>query len=201
MTKVFFCEQTPHIEVFLRRFCFGKGEPGCRHDATSKEPLGRFDWPLRSYLDGDVTGVDRSHPLWPTACEACGYLFQPTDEWQAYQCRVMRRVDTGEELAVTRHLHDLPVGAIYESWWSKRVGPDGRSLSVVTPGGPWDIDSRASNCTKPNDDEHRCWVRHGQPEDGDLHVDKNGLTCEAGAGSIIAGSFHGFLHHGVLKPC
>jgi len=201
MTKVFFCEETPHIEVFLRRFVFSNGEGGCSHDATSKAPIGRFDWPVGTYLDGDMPDVDRGHALWPKLCDACGYAFKPKDEWQAFQCRVMRRADTGEELPVTRHLHTLPVGAVFESWWSKRVGADGRSLSVITPGGQWDIDSRASNCTKPNDDEHRCWVRHGRPEDGTLHVDKVGLTCEAGAGSIIAGDFHGFLHHGELKPC
>jgi len=48
---------------------------------------------------------------------------------------------------------------------------------------------------------HRCWVRHGRPEDGTLHVDKNGVTCAAGAGSIVAGNFHGFLHGGFLTSC
>jgi len=63
------------------------------------------------------------------------------------------------------------------------------------------IDSRASNCTMPDDNAHRCWVRHGRPEDGTLHVDKNGLTCAAGGGSILAGNYHGFLHHGHLVEC
>ena len=51
----------------------------------------------------------------------------------------------------------------------------------------------------PGDDVHRCWVRHGRPEDGTLHVDKNGQTCAAGAGSIQTHNWHGFLHNGVLS--
>lgn len=76
------------------------------------------------------------------------------------------------------------------------AGPDGHILIVNTPGGHWIIDSRASNCTLPHDDEHRCWVRHGEVPN--ITVDKNGLTCSAGAGSIQCGSYHGFLRNGKL---
>lgn len=77
----------------------------------------------------------------------------------------------------------------------------GRHLMVVCPNGrQWDIDSRANNCTRPNDDRHRCWVRHGDPETGDVTVDKDGATCEAGAGSIQAGDYHGYLHDGEFVP-
>jgi hypothetical protein len=69
----------------------------------------------------------------------------------------------------------------------------------MTPGGEWIIDSRASNCTMPEDTEHRCWVRHGEAPD--FHVDKNGKTCNAGAGSIKCGSYHGFLQNGFLTDC
>ena len=73
----------------------------------------------------------------------------------------------------------------------------GPQLTVVCPNGhEWNIDSRASNCTMPYDYEHRCWVRHGEPPD--IHVDKQGHTCAAGAGSIQAADYHGFLHHGTL---
>lgn len=97
--------------------------------------------------------------------------------------------------------HDeLPAGA---AWYLKRwfvCGPDGKTLAVRIPGNyTWIVDDRCSNCTLPNDKEHRCWVRHGSVEDGTLHVDKNGLTCSAGAGSIIGpDGWHGFLHHGHL---
>jgi len=88
--------------------------------------------------------------------------------------------------------------------WSNCAG--GPHLVVLCPspgsGGyhPWYVDSRAGNCTLKSDTEHRCWVRHGSPEDGTIHVDKKGRTCAAGAGSIQTGKWHGFLHHGELRP-
>lgn len=108
--------------------------------------------------------------------------------------KIYRRIDTGEELGVKS---SVPPGAIYVAGY--RSGPDGRALTVVCPDGHhWFIDGRASNCTMKGDDMHRCWVRHGRPEDGTLHVDKNGNTCAAGAGSIDTGKWHGFLHNGEL---
>lgn len=73
---------------------------------------------------------------------------------------------------------------------------DGPQLMVICPNGsPWNIDSRASNCTMPYDYSHRCWVRTGTPPK--VTVDKGGHTCAAGAGSIMAygprdvGDYHG----------
>ena len=80
------------------------------------------------------------------------------------------------------------------------IGDDHRSLVIKCPDGhDWMIDLRARNCTMKDESTHHCWVRHGRPEDGTLHVDKNGLTCDAGAGSIDTGTWHGFLHNGELK--
>lgn len=128
--------------------------------------------------------------------------------------RIFRRPDTGEEVGLK---NGLPAGAIYEGGY--REGPDRRGLFCVCPDGHhWFIDGRASNCGSPcakcqvkyrdhkaadhsyedSTPAHRCWVRSGRPEDGTLHVDKNGLTCDAGAGSIQTSSWHGFLHHGLL---
>lgn len=45
---------------------------------------------------------------------------------------------------------------------------------------------------------HKCWVRHGTPPNEIVHVDKNGVTCGAGAGSIAIDGWHGFLHNGEL---
>lgn len=79
---------------------------------------------------------------------------------------------------------------------------DGRHLVAILPNGiPWDIDSRASNCTMPEDRLHRCWPRTGRPELGEaVHVSKDGYTCDAGAGSISTGDYHGFLHAGRFTP-
>ena len=99
-------------------------------------------------------------------------------------------------------LAELPVGGMYFADWYERKGPDGHHLIVKTPGGLWHVDGRASNCTRPEDDQHRCWVRHGAPPD--VTVDKNGDTCGCGC-SIGQGpgyrDFHGFLRSGILEPC
>ena len=139
----------------------------------------------------------------PVPCEKCSGS-------ASFSCRggikIYRRTDTGEEVT---ELRKLP-GACYEevdgAWDSrhkcKRFGPDGKALTVILPNGiPWCIDSRAKNCTRPDDLVHRCWVRSGNVLEGTLHVDKNGDTCQAGAGSIVAGDFHGFLINGFITEC
>lgn len=78
--------------------------------------------------------------------------------------------------------------------WDNPEGP--MNLCVETPGGTWNIDGRCSNCTMKDDRTHRCWVRHGDPPR--VTVDKDGHTCQAGAGSIMVGNYHGFLRNGEL---
>lgn len=75
---------------------------------------------------------------------------------------------------------------------------EGRFVWLVLPDGTlWNSHWRASNCTMKEDRKHRCWVLHG--EWPNVTADKNGLTCQAGAGSIVGHSgFHGFLHNGDL---
>lgn len=101
-----------------------------------------------------------------------------------------------------KYSHQLPPGTLYwEHWHPEKCRQwdncDGKHLHVVLPNGHhWDIDSRASNCTMKEDRTHRCWVREGEPPK--VTVGKNGFTCKAGAGSILAGSYHGFLRNGAL---
>jgi hypothetical protein len=98
-----------------------------------------------------------------------------------------RRADTGEVLTFA----DAPAGAMVGFEWGLTVKlPNGRS---------WNIDSEATNCTRKGVKSHRCWIRHGTPPD--ITVDKNGDTCAAGAGSIQAGDYHGFLRNGHLEVC
>lgn len=144
-------------------------------------------WPVR-----DDPGITRQ--LW------CDTLYEGAPDKKLYTMR------------------NFPVGAMWDADWLSDVaaytGPDGISLHVRTPGGDWCVDSQASNCDKPQDQPvpdkpgwkkfvrtHYCWVRHGDPRTGNVHVDKNGNTCGAGAGSIIVGNFHGFLHNSYLAPC
>lgn len=133
---------------------------------------------------------------WPKAC-GCGYVFQAADEWQLFVERLYRRADTAELLT----LRNAPPGAMWYATWYEHIpewcGPDGKALVCVCPGGGvWHIDSVASNCTRRGDKTHRCWIRHGTPPN--ITVDKNGNTCDAGAGSIQTDNWHGFLRNGVL---
>ena len=142
-------------------------------------------------------------------CEWCGVASPCMSPSVIGTGGLWRRADTGE---VKRRIHDFGVGAMYEATWFSlgdprpgevvRFGYDWDNaydapLHVITPGGEWNIDSRASNCTLKNDRLHRCWIRHGTPPN--ITVDKaGGRTCAAGAGSIQAGSYHGFLRNGSL---
>jgi len=120
---------------------------------------------------------------------------------------ILRNLDTGEELLG----RELPIGALWDcdrpadGVEKKRylypTGPDGLAIGCCLPNRTtWHIDGRASNCTMKDDTIHRCWVRHGTVGEV-LHVDKEGNTCAAGAGSIAVDGFHGFLDHGVLRDC
>ncbi len=122
-------------------------------------------------------------------CENCGQEFIPNG--------FSPRYDTPSG--------NLEPGCLFWMDWfpQSHIWNDGNEspcLGVVLPNGDhWNIDSRASNCTMPNDNTHRCWIRHGDPDKGEpIHVDKNGNTCQAGAGSIAMGNYHGFLHNGEL---
>lgn len=127
-------------------------------------------------------------------------------KWNFY-----KNIATGEVVRSDQ----LPIGALYAldrddakdiNCWPPAAPHDGLSIVCVTAGRTpdrthhWYIENRASNCTMPNDNEHRCWVRHGTVGQR-LHVDKNGKTCGAGAGSFFMGPdncWHGFLQNGKL---
>lgn len=122
---------------------------------------------------------------------------------QIYRC-----IATGETTLKT----ELPVGALFSldreecknlNDWPPAAPHDGLSIACQCIGGHvWYIENRASNCTMKDDRNHRCWVRHGTVGDR-LTVDKNGLTCQAGAGSFFMGpnnEWHGFLRRGKLTP-
>jgi len=111
------------------------------------------------------------------------------------------RKDTGEE---RQHNSQFGVGAMWFATWQSRnwdwENETEPHLLVRCPNGEgtrdWDIDSRCSNCGLPSDKIHRCWVRHGTPPL--ITVDKHGVTCNAGAGSIALPKWHGFLRNGSL---
>lgn len=149
---------------------------------------------------------------WPTHCD-CGYAFQADDQHQLFTADLY----TGAPDGHTYSIREVQAGAMWDAEWAPEWmrGPDGIALMVKLPNGhDWAVDSEASNCTRtqwrevPDDPkarrwqgrEHYCWTRHGDPRTGSVHVDKSGApTCKAGAGSILSGSYHGFLRHGHLE--
>lgn len=219
--KVFWCEPTDRRRLWLRRYERREGsERTCPtgrlsiHNARAfykDEPARYQDSRHRRRLTMPTARAPRhADPRWPVQCEACEYRFTARDYWQVFQ-ELIYRLPDGREAP----LDELPVGAMWNAWWLNDwyAGPDGLSLMVRTPGGDWLVDGEASNCTDPavkhpkteggktwHERTHRCWIRHGDPRTGQVHVDKNGPTCAAGAGSIAIGGYHGFLHNGELTP-
>lgn len=190
--KCFLLEEINLVRRYLRRFHYDC-EAASR---TIMNFLEDVDWPVGTFIevkDGLDGGIPLDDPRWPTKCN-CGHEFDLTDPYQVFVDRLYRRADTGE---IMPH-RDAPVGAIYDAWWYPFKGPDGKSLVVKCPpnGREWAIDSRANNCTMREDNEHRCWCRHGEAPN--LTVDKNGYTCNAGGGSIAMPDWHGFLRNGEL---
>jgi hypothetical protein len=66
---------------------------------------------------------------------------------------------------------------------------------LLAPGEAYDREKHYYRDARP----HKCWVRHGAAPD--ITVDKAGVTCGAGAGSIMCGNYHGFLRGGRLQGC
>lgn len=137
-------------------------------------------------------------PGWPTVCAHCGEPFAPEAPFQLFTERIWRRGDTGEEYEEDQ----IPAGGMYDAWWYPWKGlDDGRSVVVRMPGGGlWCVDSQASNCTRPGDRSHRCWLRHGEPPHFTVNKEPRELTCDAGGGSIETKHWHGFLTDGWLVP-
>lgn len=189
------CPECPegHADTVYLNSCpntYGSGKPGI-HNAYA--PLG--DKPDMDNWGAFGKVEDYPDDRWPTACAHCG----------APVPAVAPGVYLQRQVSVSR-LYDSPSGDpepgdVYRlNWHDPGQCPhwdncDGVHVYSITPNGvTWDIDGRASNCTMEKERTHRCWVRTGSPEDGNLHVDKNGHTCAAGAGSIAVTGWHGFLH-------
>lgn len=193
--KCFLLSPTDRVKVYLRRYvAYGNCENSSYHQAM--QFIEALSMPGEN-LAGDLTSMglyDRDDPRWPEKCEHCGHLFRYSDVKQVYARRIYVDSD-GNEF----DLENPPIGAMYYiphfKNYPSMCGPDGNSLTVMTPGGPWNIDSQANNCTRPGE-VHKCWCRHGTPPS--VTVNKNGNTCSAGAGSIQLKDYHGFLTDGWL---
>ena len=202
--KCFMAIPTDQVMLSLRRYRSKEDLP-CRgpynfhnaHTYVGARPIRRdsrgYEITYEEYLPDS--------PLWPTKCEHCDYLFTNADPKQHFTKRLYRREDTGD----VSTWDAMPVGACRDCEWlhgTSACGVDGLAIMVKIPEHQdgsglheWLIDGRASNCTMPEDSVHKCWCRKGVPPL--IHVDKQGFTCAAGAGSVVVpGGFHGFLHNG-----
>lgn len=201
--KCFFIEPSGKHRLYLRRYVSSGDESGkCSvsdtgyHNAMN---LWQVIFSDKRYEDA-FDMPEKTFGLWPEKCP-CGYVFADSDSWMRFDEEIMRRQDTGEEL--TRR--DAPPGAMWFADWMLSEnsnlfrGPDGHCLLVKLPNGnDWMIDAPASNCTMPSDFDHKCWVRRGVPPN--ITINKDGLTCAAGGGSIQSGNYHGFLVNGEFNP-
>lgn len=195
-TRCFLLTPTARRRLSLRRYAH-EGRCGGRlgiHEAVVE--LGIEEHP-HAPPSGETGEIPDHDPRWPSACSHCGAPFSNTDARQINRDTLYQRSDGGPETT----LRAAPPGAMWDAtWMPEGCRVNGQYLIVRLPNGrDWCIDDEASNCTRKGDRTHRCWVRHGSSPD--LTVDKNGETCAAGAGSILAGDFHGFLTNGVLRSC
>jgi len=200
----FLVEPSGKVQVKLRRYSTRANNPcpnglAGYHNALlflQNEPE-ELDEKTQSLLNGMKPREPKDHPGWPTQC-SCGYQFQPEDAWDRFIDRIYRRSDTGEEYP----RRDIPPGGMwFEPWLDGLFKAQlEHCITVMTPGGEWQIDSQARNCTIPEDhrqQRHHCWVITGTPPL--ITAGKGGITCSAGAGSIQCGAYHGFLREGYLE--
>lgn len=188
----------------LRKSVYDKPCPladGCYHNAEIRVDDGEqlkddLTASSREVRPGDGNPYD-GDPRWPAHC-ACGYAFTDDDTYQLFSESLWRREDTGEEMT----LRDAPAGAMWLSpWYDIFHKPQlAHCLVVKLPNGiDWVVDSQATNCTIPDDhkqERHHCWVIEGELPN--ITAGKSGPTCSAGAGSIQAGNYHGYLEKGYL---
>jgi len=175
----------------------------------SERIIHRFTLGENGTYPGDWIGRELTSVLALPYCSRCGnHTFSPEaiKGSSGSKGRVWVNADTGER---GDNLNDFGPGAMWFLTWYMNEDTGRYSytnstteppLCVRTPGGDWVIDSHASNCTMPDDWNHRCWPRRGTAPT--ITVDKNfGNTCGAGGGSIVSGNYHGFLRDGYLIKC
>ncbi|MDQ4119906.1 MAG: hypothetical protein M3209_00380 [Acidobacteriota bacterium] len=206
--KCFFAKETTKVRRYLRRHASGACPSKYRTFHNAERLFDEIEVPVPN---GDGCESDErmiseapeenEKSGYPTECEYCDYRFSDSDGYQFRTERLYRNEETSELYA----LRDLPPGAIYYASWMDRIYKPQleHCIIVILPNGnPWMIDSQANNCTIPEDHnqrQHHCWIIEGKLPT--INVSKNGKTCQAGAGSILSGSYHGFLRNGYLEEC
>lgn len=114
---------------------------------------------------------------WPTKCDKCDYEFSAADPFQVFSDHLYCRLDDRTQRWVDR---ELPIGAMFDAFWLPWTGPDGQSLSVITPPGGinhvWHIDMPVGD-----EGNKQPWTRTGQ------------APLLVVTPSILTPKYHGFL--------
>lgn len=139
---------------------------------------------------------DYADDRWPTKCDHCDATVPEDARKQVFRRRLYDS-DSGiperGDLFWAEHYGTEDGGCVFHD------NCKGTHLFAVLPNGnQWDIDGRASNCTRKDDRLHRCWIREGTPPNVNVTKGKGADTCKAGAGSIASGGYHGFLRNGAF---
>ena len=221
---VFWSEPTGRIRRSYRCYeTHSDQNPDDKHYCNAHLPKDEVD-------DSEASRSDEGVALYPweafpTKCESCGRAFEkPTRQIFREELFVIKTGPRAGEIFGDR---ERPVGAMWDGDWLKGddasvrgfTGPDGITLFIELPDGPFHVDSQCSNCTMnqyvPMEGEpgarrfvrsHYCWQREGDPRTGYVNVGKinPAMTCAAGAGSIwqnMPKGFHGFVYRGyVCEP-
>lgn len=187
----FFCTPSGRDKLFLRRFVW----------SSESKCSGQYGYHNARIPIGEGPEIDHAQTMphddvrWPIKCDACPYVFRDENQWQVFSETIYIRGDTEAEILRSENVP----GMMWDAPWMGRKGSDDRSLFVILPNRKeWGIDQRATNCALPKDNNHRCWIRTGEPPV--ITVGKKGPTCAAGAGSIGSGDYHGFLENGKFRP-
>lgn len=187
----FWVDQTDEVELSLRRYARDQEQPcpGGYHNVSVD--IGRAAPALITddgHIDMDAIAPSNyaGDARWPTHCR-CGYEFKAEDEWQVNQERIYRERGGAREWGQ----RDLPVGAVFDSWWmpDNWKHADGRAITVVLPdlrerdehyvydarGAFWNVDGPASHQEPdptPENPERKktvlvphAWTRQGDPDD------------------------------------
>lgn len=210
--QCFLLERSGLVQVKLRRYTSSGGgecphiENWGYHQASYSlpEPIQEDGGSISQLRPGQTKyGVAFDDPRWPTHC-LCGFKFDDSVAKQVFEEDLLRRQDTDELVTIRNVPHGGMWYAEHYGKYPNMCGPDEKALMVKVMGHDWHVDGRASNCTMPTDNTHRCWIRHGTVPN--ITVDKQGHTCQAGAGSIWVrmgkpDGWHGFLRNGRLEEC
>lgn len=142
---LFIAAPTRTCRVALRRFRYGDGDAGHRHDMTviidEDAPIGARlpDGTQQAWVTDER--VPHDDPRWPAACE-CGGLFRPEDRWQVNEQEWHE--GGGHRFTWGVGSWDGPAGAMIRTPWRDRENRPAAWTIFLPNGTTWNTDDRAA---------------------------------------------------------